>query len=92
MTGALQEASLAQAHTQDTGSADYVCWLAQVSNASHVLCPRPQRPTQAAKVHSGTLALHGHFVRYAVFFVVLLLFNVIDLVARSYQRTFASRL
>ena len=60
--GALKKASLAQAHSQDTGPADHVCWLAQVSDASNVLGPGPQRPASTAEVHPRTLALYGYLI------------------------------
>lgn len=61
-SGALKKASLAQAHSQDAGSADHVCWMAQIPDAPNVLGPGPQRPESTAEVHPRTLALYGHLI------------------------------
>ena len=64
LPGTFQKASLAQAHTQDSRSADHVYWLAQISDASYVLDPGPQWPSSSAEVHSRTLALYGYLIWY----------------------------
>ena len=64
LPGPFQKAPLAQAHTQDSRSADHVYWLAQISDASYVLDPGPQWPSSSAEVHSRTFALYGYLVWY----------------------------